>query len=85
MNSGTVPATIDRVEIINLTGAQVMVGSISHSKILILPDEEKIINVDIEGDDVLLTREVNLGLLIESKDLIYPLKEELSISSVPSK
>ncbi|MBI2601585.1 MAG: PDZ domain-containing protein [Deltaproteobacteria bacterium] len=85
-NSSGFPVEIEAVDLVNLSGRQIIVGAIDQLRLgRIPPHSNKLVTVEIAASAQLESDELNLGLSIESRDLKVPFFRTFDIKAVPGR
>ena len=83
-NIGKVRARDLDISIVNLAGRQLVVPRNHEIVSSISPNQDKVVFFEILGSHSIVSKKIDLGFLIKSKDLNSPVKKKVEISAIPS-
>ena len=83
-NKSKVEARDLMVRLMNLAGKQLNILRDKETIGSLPGHEEKIVYFDVSGADAMVTKDIGLGLIVESNDLKLPVKKKAAIVAVPS-
>ena len=83
-NKSKVGAKDLMVRLMNLAGKQLNILEDKEVVGSLPAHQEKIIYFDVSGADAMFTKDIGLGLIVESNDLKLPVKKKAAIVAVPS-
>ena len=72
------------VKILNLTGKQLLLNRNEIKVNFLGPHQEKIVYFEIKGSEILMSKNIDLGVLIESNDFNFPIRKKATIGGIPS-
>ncbi|MFK7824993.1 MAG: S41 family peptidase [Oligoflexales bacterium] len=83
-NKSKVEAKDLNVRLMNLAGKQLNILDDKEVVGSLAAHQEKIVYFDVSGADAMFTKDIGLGLIVESNDLELPVKKKAAIVAVPS-
>jgi len=83
-NDSGVEARAIKAAIVNLSGRQVFIKGMKKDIDAIAPGSQSTLFVDIEGNREIISEVIDLGLSLESKDLLDPVRQNVKVPSMPN-
>lgn len=83
-NYGSSKIDIDKIEVLNLSGKQIILGKISKKLKEIGPGKQSNILIPVVGSAVMVSKELGVGFAMESEDFPRVIKRFIKIKALPS-